>query len=48
MCSVGQDVRERTRGEQERTILPAAKAPVGTDEWFECRNIECDVTRRGC
>ena len=39
----GQDVRERPRGQQDRTILPAAQAPVGTDERFECRDIERDV-----
>ena len=48
MCSVRQDVRERPRGQQDRTVLPAAQASVGTDERFECRDVERDVTRCGC
>ena len=38
-----QDVRERPRREQDRTILPATQAPVSADERFE----GCDV-ERGC
>jgi hypothetical protein len=39
----GQDICERPRGEQKRTILPAAEAPVGTDERFERGDVEGDV-----
>lgn len=38
-----QDVRERPRRQQDRTILPAAKAPVGTDERFEGGDVERDL-----
>ena len=40
---VRQHVRERPRGQQDRTILPAAKASVGTDQRFERRNIKRGV-----
>jgi hypothetical protein len=40
---VRQDVRERSRGQLDRTILPAAQASVGTDQRFECRNIKRGV-----
>ena len=40
---VRQDVRERSGGQQDRTILPAAQASVGTDQRFECRNVKRGV-----
>ena len=30
-------------GQQDCTVLPAAKSTVGTDERFECRDVKCRV-----
>jgi hypothetical protein len=38
-----QDVRECSRSQQDRTVLPAAQASVGTDQRLECRNIKRGV-----
>ena len=38
-----QNVRERPRGQQHRTILPATQASVSTDERFEGGDVERDV-----
>jgi len=38
-----QDVGERSRDQQNRTILPAAQTSMGTDERFEGGDVERDV-----
>jgi len=35
-----QDARECSRGQQDRAVLPAAQASVGTDQRFECCNVK--------
>ena len=42
MCSAGR-TSASVEGQQERTILPAAQASVGTDERFERGDVEGDV-----